>query len=124
MGLLSLGAGVAIGYVIGTKTTRADVERGLEKVRRTAEDTWNDPKVQDFVKKTEQTANEVAHEVAERSKAAAAAASEAMKNRAEEAEETVASTAETVKETADDAAERVADAADTAADSSEGSDRA
>lgn len=106
MGLLSLGAGIAIGYVIGTKTGREGFERGVESVKSTASETWHDPKVQDAVRRAEETANTVAHDVADRAKKAAAAASEAIRSGVAEAEETVEDAADAVKETADEAREK------------------
>lgn len=99
MGLLSLGAGIAIGYVIGTKSGREGFERGVESVKSTASEKWHDPKVQDAVRRAEETANTVAHDVADRAKKAATAASEAIRSGVAEAEETVEDAAETVKET-------------------------
>lgn len=75
MGLISLGAGVAIGYMLGTDKGREN----LGKLRQSAEEKWNDPKVQDTVRKAEETANNVAHDVASRTKEAAAAASDIFK---------------------------------------------
>lgn len=79
MGLLSLGAGIAIGYVIGTKTGRDSFNDGLNNAIRSAEDTWNRPEVQDFVAKTTETTTHLRHDLAEGAKKAAAAASEAVK---------------------------------------------
>ena len=87
MGLFSLGAGIAIGYVIGTKTGREKVNDGLNSAIRSAEDTWNRPEVQDFVSKTSETTTQLRHDFAEGAKKAAAAATDAMKKVEEVAEE-------------------------------------
>ena len=79
MGLFSLGAGIAIGYVIGTKTGREKANDGLNSAIRSAEDTWNRPEVQDFVSKTSETTTQLRHDFAEGAKKAAAAASDAVK---------------------------------------------
>lgn len=110
MGLLSLGAGVAIGYVIGTKSGRESVD----SFKKSAGEKWNDPKVQDAVRRAEETANNVAHDVAGRTKQAAVAASEAIRkglteatDAAAEAEAKVDEAAEKVQETADEAEAKV-----------------
>ena len=110
MGLLSLGAGVAIGYVIGTKSG----QKSFDSFKRTAEEKWNDPKVQDAVRKAEETANNVAHDVAGRAKEAVTAASGAIKEGlseatdvAAEAEEKIDDAAVRAEETVDEAEEKV-----------------
>lgn len=80
MGLISLGAGVAIGYVIGTKNGKAKLEKGIESVKRTADETWNDPKVQDFVHKASDSAAKVAHEATTGAKRTASAAADAWRS--------------------------------------------
>ncbi|GAB3194006.1 hypothetical protein [Nesterenkonia suensis] len=88
MGLLSLGVGMAVGYVIGTKTGR----EGFDKARRSASEAWNDPdlqeKIQDTVSSATDTAGRVAQEVAESARRAAAAAAEAVRQGATEASDT------------------------------------
>lgn len=108
MGLLSLGAGVAIGYVIGTKTGRDKLDTGLSTVKKNAEETWNRPDVQDFVHRASDTATKVAHEAAGGAKKAAAAASEAVKKAAEKTEEAEVAVSEIV----DEAEEKVEEAAE------------
>ncbi|WP_022873843.1 hypothetical protein [Nesterenkonia alba] len=110
MGLISLGVGIGIGYVIGTKTGREKFDRAIESARTTAEETWNRPDVQDFVHKASDTASQVAHDVAESSRTAAAYASEAVKKAAEQAAEAAAK-AEDAAETAE---EKVAEATEAA----------
>lgn len=87
MGLLSLGAGVAIGYVIGTKTGKDKLDSGIGNVKKTAQETWEREDVQDFVHKATDTATKVTHDVAENAKKTAAAASEALKKAADKADE-------------------------------------
>lgn len=90
MGLVSLGAGIAIGYMIGTKTGREKLNSGFDHAIRSAEDTWNRSDVQDFVAKTTDSTSQLRHDFAEGAKKAAAAATDAMKkaeSRVEEAAE-------------------------------------
>ncbi|WP_120003529.1 YtxH domain-containing protein [Nesterenkonia muleiensis] len=101
MGLVSLGAGVAIGYLIGTKTGRDKVDARIENVKRTAQETWEREDVQDFVSKATDTATKVSHDVAEGAKKAAAAASDAVKKASEKAEEAEEAVADVVDEAED-----------------------
>lgn len=112
MGLLSLGAGVAIGYVIGTKNGKEKLDSTVESAKKTAEEKWNDPKVQELVTKASDTATKVAHDVAEGTKKAAAYASETVKQGAEKAEAAAEAAEETVSDAADAAEETVAEAAE------------
>lgn len=79
MGLLSLGAGVAIGYVIGTTTGREKFDAGFDNVRRSAEETWNRPDVQEFVEKTSESTYQLRQDLADGAKKAVAVASDAVK---------------------------------------------
>lgn len=79
MGLLSLGAGVAIGYVIGTKTGRETFDASFDNVRKSAEDTWNRPDVQEFVEKTSESTYQLRQDLADGAKKAVAVASDAVK---------------------------------------------
>ncbi|GGE60517.1 hypothetical protein GCM10011401_04250 [Nesterenkonia cremea] len=106
MGLLSLGAGVAIGYVIGTKSG----QKSFDSFKRTAEEKWNDPKVQDAVRKAEETANSVAHDVAGRAKEAVTAASGAIKDGLSEATDAAADAEQKVDEAAAKAEDTVEEA--------------
>lgn len=106
MGLLSLGAGVAIGYVIGTKSG----QRNFDNLKRTAGEKWNDPKVQDAVRKAEETANNVAHDVAGRAKEAVTAASGAIKDGLSEATDAAADAEQKVDEAAAKAEDTVEEA--------------
>lgn len=107
MGLLSLGAGVAIGYVIGSKRGRAQLDEQLENVKKTAEETWHRPDVQDFIHKASDAANRVSHDVADTAKRAAEMASDAVKKAAEKAEQAEAAVADVVDE-AEETVERAA----------------
>ncbi len=106
MGLLSLGAGVAIGYVIGTKSGR----ESFDSFKKSAGEKWNDPKVQDAVRKAEETANNVAHDVAGRAKEAVTAASGAIKDGLSEATDVAAEAEAKVDEAAQKAEEKVEEA--------------
>lgn len=106
MGLISLGAGVAIGYVLGSKNGKEKLDRRLGSVKKSAEETWQDPKVQDFVHKASETATRVAHDVAESAKKAAALASETVNK----GSETVAESAEAAEVKVEEAAEEYATA--------------
>ncbi len=75
MGLVSFGAGVALGYVLGHRNSAADVERA----RQVAAQAWQDPKVQETVQRVESTANAVANEFAQKSQEVLASAAEAVK---------------------------------------------
>lgn len=101
MGLVSLGAGVAIGYLIGTKTGRDKVDTSIESVKKTAQETWEREDVQDFVSKATDTATRVSHDVAEGAKKAAAVASDAVKKASEKAEEAEEAVADVVNEAED-----------------------
>lgn len=87
MGLLSLGVGMAVGYVIGTKTGQS----GLEKARRSASDLWNTPEVQDKVQGAVSTASDnaarLAQDVAEKTVRTATAAADILKQGAAEVSE-------------------------------------
>lgn len=87
MGLVSLGAGIAIGYLIGTKSGKAKVDASFDNVRRTAQETWEREDVQDFVSKATDTATKVSHDVADGARRAASAASEAVRKAAEMVDE-------------------------------------
>lgn len=101
MGLLTLGAGVAIGYFIGTKTGKEKLDAGIENVKKTAQDTWEREDVQGFVAKTSDTASRVSHDVTESAKKAAATASDLMKKAAEKADEAEEKVSEVVDEAED-----------------------
>lgn len=79
MGLLSLGAGVAIGYVIGTKSGREKVDAGFDNVKKSAEDTWNRPDVQEFVEKTTESTYQLRQDIAAGARKVVAVASDAVK---------------------------------------------
>ncbi|GAA4827949.1 hypothetical protein [Garicola koreensis] len=79
MGLLSLGTGVAIGYVIGTKTGRKTFDASFDNVRKNAEETWNRPDVQEFVEKTTESTYQLRQDLADGAKRAVAVASDAVK---------------------------------------------
>lgn len=79
MGLLSLGAGVAIGYVIGSKTGREKVDAGFDNVRKSAEDTWKRPDVQEFVEKTSESTYQLRQDLADGARKAVAVASDAVR---------------------------------------------
>lgn len=87
MGLVSLSVGVAVGYVIGTRTGRS----GLDKARRSASDAWNSPEVQETVQgavsSAGDTASKLAQDVAETARRSATAAVEAVRQGAAEASE-------------------------------------
>lgn len=83
MGLFSLGVGVAVGYVLGSKNGG----EGLEKARRTASGTWNDPKVQEQVNRASDVAARTAQDVAAGARKAADAATEAVRTSAERVRE-------------------------------------
>lgn len=103
MKLFTLGTGIAIGYLIGSKRGRAEFERTLSTVRKNAAEKWKDPKVQEQVSKAEDTAKKYASEAAG-----------SVKKRAEDAKGPVADA--TVG-----AASRVEEAAKTSGSSSTGS---
>ena len=75
MGLVSFGAGIALGYVLGQRSSAADVERA----RQVAAQTWQDPKIQETVRRVESTANAVANEFTQKSREVLASAAEAVK---------------------------------------------
>lgn len=87
MGLLSLGAGVAIGYLIGTKKGQDRVDVGIENAKKSAQEAWEREEVQDFVSMASDTATRVSHEVAEGAKKAAKSASGALRKAADKADE-------------------------------------
>lgn len=119
MGMISLGAGIAIGYVIGTKTGQNTFERGVQSVRSTASETWHDPKVQDAVRRAEETTNNVAHDVTDRAKKAATAFGEAVRSGASQAADTAVNLAAEAEQAADAAAQRAEGTAQAAADRAE-----
>lgn len=90
MGLVSLGAGIAIGYMIGTRSGRDKFNDGLNAAIRTAEDTWHRDDVQDFVAKATDSTSQLRQDFADGAKRAAAAASGA----ARQAEQMVDAAAE------------------------------
>src|SRR5699024_5709553 len=79
MGLLSLGAGVAIGYVIGTNTGRKTFDASFDTMRKSAEETWNRPDVHEVVEKTTESTYQLRQELADGAKRAVAVASDAVK---------------------------------------------
>lgn len=83
MGLFSLGVGVAVGYVLGSKNGG----ESLEKARRTASETWNDPTVQEQVNRASDVAARTAHDVAAGARKAADAAAEAVRTSADRVRE-------------------------------------
>lgn len=106
MGLISLGAGVAIGYVIGTKNGKEKAEAGFESLKRSAQETWEREDVQDFVSKATDTATKVSHDVAEGAKKAAHVATEAVKKASEKAAEAEDAVADVIDEAEDMVSER------------------
>ena len=110
MGLLSLGAGVAIGYLIGTQTGRNKVDEGIEQAKKSAQETLGREEVQDFVSMASDTATRVTHEIAENAKRAAKSASEALRKAADKADEAQSMRADVVveaEETVESKAEEV-----------------
>lgn len=101
MGLLSLGAGVAIGYLIGTKTGKDRVDLGIENAKKSAQDTWEREEVQDFVSMASDRATRVTHEVAEGAKRAAKSASEVLRKAADKADEAQGMMSDVVDEAED-----------------------
>jgi hypothetical protein len=101
MGLLSLGAGVAIGYLIGTKTGKNRVDEGAHHAKKSAQEIWEREEVQDFVSMASDTATRVTHEVAESAKKAAKSASEALRKAADKADEAQEMMADVVDEAED-----------------------
>lgn len=83
MGLFSLGVGVAVGYVLGSKNGG----ESLEKARRTASETWNDPTVQEQVNRASDVAARTAQDVAAGARKAADAAAEAVRTSADRVRE-------------------------------------
>lgn len=81
--LLSFTAGAAVGYVLGAKQGR----QSLDRIRSTARETWNDPKVQETVHKVGDQANRVAHDVAEQAKDAVSSAAQSAEKKVSEAAE-------------------------------------
>lgn len=101
MGLLSLGAGVAIGYLIGTKTGKNRVDAGTEHAKKSAQQIWEREEVQDFVSMASDTATRVTHEVAESAKKAAKSASDTLRKAADKADEAQEMMADVVDEAED-----------------------
>ncbi|MDR8019023.1 hypothetical protein [Nesterenkonia aerolata] len=99
--LLTFTAGAAVGYVVGAKQG----QQGLDKIKDTARETWNDPKVQETVHKVGDQANRVAHDVADQAKDAVSAAAQSAEKK--------------VSEAADDAKERLSSATGPGSDSDE-----
>ncbi|WP_010525122.1 hypothetical protein [Nesterenkonia sp. F] len=83
MGLFSLGVGVAVGYVLGSKNGG----ESLDRARRTASETWNDPTVQEQVNRASDVAARTAQDVAAGARKAADAAAEAVRTSAERVRE-------------------------------------
>lgn len=106
MGLVSLGAGVAIGYFLGTKTGKEKLDAGIDRAKQTAQQTWEREDVQDLVAKASDTATKVSHDVAESAKKAASVASDSLKKAAEKADDAEEKVADVVDEAEETVAEK------------------
>lgn len=98
MRLFTLGAGVAIGYIMGSKRGQAQFERTLETVKQNAAEAWKDPKVQDTVSKAGETAKKYA-----------STAADSVKKQANEVTENAADTAKSVAAKAEDTVKKSSD---------------
>lgn len=76
--LITLGIGAALGYLLGSREGR----QNLDKFAKNAQSFWNDPKTQEQVQRATSTVKEQAPVVAEKAAGLADKATEAVKDKA------------------------------------------
>lgn len=117
--LITLGIGAALGYLLGSREGR----QNLDRFAKNAQNLWNDPKTQEQVHKATATVKQQAPVVAEKAAEYADKATEAVKksapNLAEQADK-VNAAAHTAAEKGSAAAQGLADQATRAAEKSTG----
>lgn len=117
--LITLGIGAALGYLLGSREGR----QNLDKFAKNAQGFWNDPKTQQQVQRATSTVKDQAPAVAEKAAGLADKATEAVKgkapNLAEKADKANAA-AHTATEKGANAAQGLADKASDAAEKSTG----
>lgn len=127
MRLFTLGAGVAIGYIIGSKRGKAELERSLNTVKKNAAETWKDPKVQETVSKAGDTAKQYVSTVADSVKKRADEASAPLTDKAVDVaarvEDTVKKAGSNADKLVDQAADKVEKQADAAGENTSQSSR-
>ncbi|MDO7881648.1 protoporphyrinogen oxidase [Antiquaquibacter soli] len=101
--ILALAAGVALGYVLGTRAGREQ----YDKMKAAATKLWEDPRVAKARRDVEEYARQQAPIIRERAEAAVKAAPGVAKDVAEKVQSTAKDVAGKVSETAKDVAENV-----------------
>lgn len=119
---LVFGAGVAVGYVLGTRAGR----ESYEQIKTKAQELWNDPKVQDTVSSTTEALKDKAPEVSESVKDALnKGGSDSGSDTVSKVKDAVSKGADKAKDAASDAKEAASKGADQAKDAaSKGADKA
>ncbi|REE04350.1 YtxH domain-containing protein [Citricoccus nitrophenolicus] len=114
--LITLGIGAALGYLLGSREGR----KNLDKFAKNAQSFWNDPKTQDQVQKATTAVKDQAPVVANKAAGLADKATDALKDKAPGLSEKANSAAHTMADKGSAAAQDLADRASSAADKSAG----
>ncbi|GAA4758312.1 YtxH domain-containing protein [Citricoccus nitrophenolicus] len=117
--LITLGIGAALGYLLGSREGR----KNLDKFAKNAQGFWNDPKTQEQVQRATSTVKQQAPVVAEKAAGLADKATDAVKEKApnlSEKADRANAAAHTATQKGSDATQGLADKASSAADKSTG----
>jgi NADH dehydrogenase/NADH:ubiquinone oxidoreductase subunit G len=114
--LITLGIGAAIGYLLGSREGR----QNLDKFAKNAQKFWKDPKTQEQVHKAADAVKHQAPVVADKATGLADKATDALKDRAPDLAAKANAAAHTAAEKGSSAAQHLADSASAAAEKSTG----
>jgi hypothetical protein len=114
--LITLGVGAAIGYLLGSREGR----QNLDKFAKNAQKLWNDPKTQEQVHKAASTVKDKAPGVADKATHLADKAADSIRDRAPGVADKASAAAHAVADKATSATQGLADKAGTASPDSAG----
>jgi hypothetical protein len=114
--LITLGVGAAIGYLLGSREGR----QNLDKFAKNAQKLWNDPKTQEQVHKAASTVKEKAPGVADKATGLADKAADSIRDRAPGVADKASAAAHAVADKATAATQDLADRAGTTSQQSDG----
>lgn len=114
--LITLGVGAAIGYLLGSREGR----QNLDKFSKNAQKLWNDPKTQEQVQKAASTVKDRAPGVADKATELADKAADSIRDRAPGVADKASAAAHTMADRATSTTQGLADRASTASQESTG----
>jgi ElaB/YqjD/DUF883 family membrane-anchored ribosome-binding protein len=114
--LITLGVGAAIGYLLGSREGR----QNLDKFAKNAQKLWNDPKTQEQVHKAASTVKDKAPGVADKAAGLADKAADSIRDRAPGVADKASAAAHSVADKASHATQGLADKASSASGDSAG----